>query len=200
MSTVLEGPQPLHPDVVVRLPERYEVVNGEVVEVAPMSGFAAEVANRIRDELSHHARAARSGRARMDMLFRLPLPEDRHRNREPDAAFVSFARWPEDRPLPYRGNAVDVVPDLVVEVASPTDPAEDVLATAHEYLRAGATLVWVVYPRVRQVYAYTSVGGAPRVYGEADTLGAGDVLPGFGVPVAVLFPPADESGSQDDEG
>ena len=38
------------------LPDRYEVVNGEIVEKAPMSGFASEVANRIRDELTLHGR------------------------------------------------------------------------------------------------------------------------------------------------
>lgn len=185
MATVLEPAAPAE----VALPDHYEVVNGEVVEIPPMSGFASEVANRIRDHLVVYAAARRSGRSRNDMLFRVPLPEDRTRKRVPDVAFVSFDRWPEDRPMPYKGDPVDVVPDLVVEVASPTNKAEELLAKAFDYLRAGTRLVWVVYPRVRQLYAYTGVGETPRLFTEADTLDGGDVLPDFAVPMAGLFPP-----------
>jgi Uma2 family endonuclease len=125
----------------------------------------------------------------MEMLYRLPLAADRSRNRRPDVAFVTFDRWPEDRPMPYRGNPVDVVPDLVVEVASPTDDAEDLVAKAHEYLEAGVRLVWLVYPRSRVVYAYESPT-AVRVFTATDDLDGGTVLPGFRAPMAQLFPPA----------
>src|SRR5689334_7988624 len=100
-----------------RLPDRYEVVNGQVVEIRPMSAFSSEVANRLRDELAFYGRSSRCGRARNDLLFRLALPADPTRNREPDVAFITIDRWPEDRPLPYRGNPMDVAPNLVVEVA-----------------------------------------------------------------------------------
>ena len=95
--------------------------------------------------------------------------------------------------MPTRGNPVDVVPNLMVEVVSPTDCAEDVLAKAHEYLRAGAELVWVVFPRLRQLYAYRAAGTAPVLFTAGDTLDSGTLLPGFSVPMAGLFPiPADE--------
>jgi Uma2 family endonuclease len=182
MSTVIDA----EPDA--QLPDRFEVVHGEVVEIPPMSGFASAVANRINRRLMAYGEQRKIGWPWMDMIFHVPQPDDPTRNRKPDVAFITFDRWPEDRPLPYRGNAVDVVPNLVVEVASPTDDAEDLIAKAHEYLRAGTQLVWVVFPRVRQLYAYTAVGTAPRVYTEADTLDAGDVLPGFSTPLAPLFP------------
>jgi Uma2 family endonuclease len=182
MATVVDD------ETTVELPDRYEVVNGVIVEVPPMSGFSSEVANRIRDHLTVYAASRRNGRPRSDMLFRIPLPNDRTRSREPDVAYISFDRWPESRPLPYRGNPVDVVPELMVEVASPTDTAEELLAKAHEYLRAGANLVWVVFPLLRQVYAYTAQDAPPRVFGAADALDAGDVLPGFVAPMAGLFP------------
>ena len=182
MSTAID------PTSEAKLPDRYEVVYGQVVEIPPMSAIASEFANRLRDQLVVYATRANNGRARMDMLFGIPQGDDPTRNREPDVAFISFERWPENRPLPYRGNPVDVVPNLVVEVASPTDEAEDLIAKAHEYLRAGAELVWVVFPRVRQLYAYTAVGAAPRLFAETDTLDAGAVLPGFSIPLAPLFP------------
>jgi Uma2 family endonuclease len=183
-----------------QLPDRYEVVNGRVLEIPPISAFSGEVANRFRDQLTAYALRTNRGRARNDMLFRLPLPEDGTRNRAPDVAFISFDRWPAAHPLPYRGNPVDVVPNLVVESASPTDDAEDLLSKAHEYLRAGVEIVWVVYPRLRQLYAYTAVGTAPQLFTETDSLTCEAVLPGFSIPMAGLFPPlADEPTPENDE-
>ena len=170
-----------------RLPDRYEVVNGEIVELPPMSGLSSEVANRIQNELVVYGRASRLGRPRIDMLFRLPLPADQARNRRPDVAFICFDRWAADRPFPYRKNPVDVVPDLMVEVASPNDEAEDLLAKAYEYFEAGVRLVWLVYPRLRVVHAYES-STTFRVFTVADELDGGSVLPGFRVPMVQLFP------------
>jgi Uma2 family endonuclease len=194
MATVLD------PTTDIPLPDRYEVVNGEVVEKPPMSWLAREVANRLRDELVVYGRASGRGRPRNDMLFRVPLPGDRGRSREPDVAFITFDRWPNDRPLPEEGDPADVVPNLMVEVVSPTDKAEDLVAKAYEYLRAGGELVWVIYPRVRQLYAYTAVGTAPRLYTDADTLDGGAVLPGFSVPIAGLFPPTADPPDGEDDG
>jgi len=178
----------LEPETESRLPDRYEVVNGEVVELPPMSTFSAEVANRIRDELALYCRTSRLGRTRNDMLFHVPLAADPSRSRRPDVTFISFDRWPENRPLPYRGEPMEVIPELIVEVASPNDEAEDLLAKAHEYLEAGARLVWLVYPRLRVVHAYESPT-KPRVFTVADDLDGGTVLPDFRVPMVQLFPP-----------
>jgi Uma2 family endonuclease len=178
----------LEPEIESRLPDRYEVVNGEIVELPPMSTFSAEVANRIQNHLVVYGLSSRLGRPRMDMLFHVPLPADQSRNRRPDVTFISFDRWPADRALPYRGDPADVIPELVVEVASPTDEAEALLAKAHEYLEAGVLLVWLVYPRLRVLYAYESAIRF-RVFTATDDLDGGDVLPGFRVPMAQLFPP-----------
>lgn len=182
------------------LPDHYEVVNGRVVEIAPMSAFSGEIANRVRDELTAYCRASRRGRARNDMLFCIPQAEDQTRNRAPDVAFMSFDRWPESRPMLYRGNPVDVVPNIAVEVVSPTDDAEDVLAKTYEYLRGGVELVWVIFPHLRHLYAYTAPSAAPQLFTEADTLDGGTVLPGFSVAMAGLFPAmADTPQAEGDE-
>src|SRR5207244_9611398 len=107
--------------------------------------------NRQLDVYGARTNAGWSG---LEMLFRLPLSEDESRNRRPDIAFVTNDRWPESTPIPYRGNPVDVVPDLAVEVVSPTDDAEALQEKVEEYLRAGVRLVWVVYPLVRKLFAY----------------------------------------------
>jgi len=183
MSAVLDAPPDLD------LPDHYEVVNGVIVENEPMSGYASEIANRLNSKLTVYAEAHKNGRSRMDMLFRVPVPHDPTRQREPDVAFISYERWPEARPLPYSGAPVDVVPDLVVEVASPSNLADELLLKGLDYLRAGARLVWLIYPLSQHIYAYTHVNERPRLFTETDIMDAGDVLPEFSVPVSALFPP-----------
>jgi Uma2 family endonuclease len=189
----------LEPETEVRLPDRYEVINGEVVEMPPVSSFACEVANRIQNHLVVYGLNTRLGRPRMDMMFHVPFPADPTRNRRPDVVFISFDRWPESRPLPYRGEPMEVVPELIVEVASPNDEAEDLLSKAHEYLEAGAKLVWLVYPRLRVIHAYESPT-KPRVFTAPEELDGGTVLPDFRVRVDQLFPPMiPEPPSESDE-
>ncbi len=128
------------------LPDHYEVVNGQVVEIAPRSVFASEIANRLRDHLMAYVLRTNTGRTRMDMMFHIPL------------------------------------------------------AKVYEYLRAGAELVWVIFPRQRQLFAYTAPDTAPRVFTAADTIDGGNVLPGLSVSMVGLFPAvADEPQAEDDE-
>jgi len=176
------------PAVEPTLPDRYEVVDGEVVELEPMGWYAAEVANRIRDELTFYGRTSGRGRTRSDMLFNLTLPGGRTRQRVPDVAFISFDRWPQDRPLPIEGDPSDVVPELLVEVASPTDRADDLFGKAQEYLTAGGLIVWIVLPVVRQAYIFEP-GAKPRAVLVQDELDGGAALPDLRVPMAGLFPP-----------
>jgi hypothetical protein len=48
--------------------------------------------------------------------------------------------------------------------------------------------VWVVFPRLRHLYAYAAADTAPRLFTATDSLDAGTVLPGFTIPMAGLFP------------
>ena len=172
----------------VKLPERYEVVNGEIVEVEPMSIYASEVASALNDELVVYGRATKTGRSRVEMACVIPLPEDTTRNRIPDVAFYTYDRWPADRPVPFYGNPIDIVPDLAVEVVSPTDIHQDVIEKVHEYLRAGVRLVWLVMPKPKQIVVYKSLTDNKTLVA-TDFLDGGDVLPNFSVNVGSLFPP-----------
>lgn len=166
----------------------YEVINGQRREMPPMSTVAAKVAGRLVRGMGRFADDRGLGEVVPEALFRLPLAEDESRNRRPDVAFVSFRRWPADREQPHETNAWDVVPDLAVEVVSPSDLAEDGLDKVLEYLRAGVRLVWVIYPKQRQAYVYESPDQV-RVVTDAGALDGGAVLPGFTMPLAALFDP-----------
>jgi Uma2 family endonuclease len=162
----------------------FEIIDGQRVELPPMSYYAVLVATRLVAEIQQFAKAHDLGRAVSEGLFHLALPIDR--NRRPDLAFVSYARWPKDRPLNKGENAWDVTPDLAVEVVSPTDYAEELMTKIDEYFRAGVRLVWVIFPAHGLVHVYES-WTTVRILTRADTLDGGAVVPGFQLPLRELF-------------
>ena len=173
------------------LPEFFEIIDGEVVEIPPMGINEIAIANELKQFLDAYLRDQPLGRFYIETLHDLRPVVDR--NRRPDAAFVSFERWPKDKPFP-RGNAWPVVPEIAVEVVSPHDDAIELITKIHEYFRAGARLAWVVFQPVAQVYVYESTTSI-RVLGRGDALEGGDVLPGFRVPLAELFGPEQAPGA-----
>lgn len=185
------------PPVLGRIPDEmlYEVIDGEIVEMPPVSVFANKIAFRLARKIGNYAEDRDLGEAVTEVLFRLPIETDRYRNRRPDVAFVSYARWPRGTPQPYRDNAWDVVPDLVIEVVSPTDYADELMEKVQEYFAAGVRAVWVVYPKPRVMHVYDSPT-AIRGLAAADDLDGGAVIPGLRVRLAEVFAdaPADDPG------
>ncbi len=165
----------------------YEIVDGQRVELPPMSAYASRVTFRLGYELARFANEHNLGEAVTEVLFRLPLEQSR--NRRPDVAFVSYERWPKGRPQPTNGNAWDVVPDLAAEVISPNDLADEIQEKIEEYFRADVRLVWVVYPVRRVVYVYESLTQVSVRRG-MEELEGGQVLPGLRLSLAKVFPEA----------
>lgn len=165
--------------------DRFEVVHGQRVELPPMSAYASIIASRLLIELGVWCKAKAKGRAVSETLFRLSLASGEVQRR-PDVAFVSYDRWPQKEPVPKDEAGWNVVPDVAVEVISPTDRAEDVLEKIEEYFQAGALQVWVVYPRRIIIHIYESLS---QIHGltHGDELKGGNVLPDFHLALADLF-------------
>ncbi len=107
--------------------------------------------------------------------------------RAPDVAFTSATRLPAGRITP---GYAEVVPDLVVEVVSPSDRFAVVRDKARMWLSFGVQLVWVVFPVSRTVEVYRAgvdTGDTAETLTEADNLNGGSVLPGFTCPLSDLF-------------
>ncbi|TVS14944.1 MAG: Uma2 family endonuclease [Planctomycetaceae bacterium] len=163
----------------------YEVVHGQRKEKASMGMLQAWVASTLLVVLDNFVRSHRLGKVIAESLFVLDPATDSQRR--PDLAFVSRQRVGK----PTQTAAWDVVPDLAVEVISPTNRAPEVLEKIHEYFAAGVQLVWVVYCQPRQVYVYRSTTNI-QVLTPADTLEGDDVITGFTLPVAKLFEDLDD--------
>jgi Uma2 family endonuclease len=161
----------------------YEIVNGQRVDIPPMSAYATWLAARLHMRLGLYTEEKGLGTSVPEMLF--VLDAEHNLRRRPDVAFVSTARWPLDRALPETGDW-EVVPDLAVEVISPNDVFKDVLAKVREYFHYGVQVVWVVAPEERQVYVYDSPTHVRILTGQ-DELTGGEVVPGFRLPLGLLF-------------
>jgi Uma2 family endonuclease len=163
--------------------DHYEIIDGTRVELPPMSAESSGLAADLTNFLTNYGLAHNLGKAYPEMLVKLPLPVDR--NRRPDVIFVPFTRWPRDHRRPDT-NEWPVLPDLCIEVVSPTDHAEEIETKVNEYFEAGVRLVWVVYPRQERFYVYDSPAQVRRLT-RSDTLDGGVVLPDFRLPLAELF-------------
>jgi Uma2 family endonuclease len=148
-----------------------------------MGSHESGIANLLAELLNEEARKDRLGRAFVELLFLIDV--DQNLKRRPDLAFVLVARWPFRKQVP-EGEAWEMVPDLAVEVVSKSNGAEEIVEKVGEYFQTGTRLVWIVYPRVRQVYVYTSPTEV-RILPESADLDGGKVVPCFRISLKRLF-------------
>ena len=158
----------------------HELVEGELVEMAPPGEIHADISAELAVRLRPYARQHNLGRVFVELGFRLKSRPDTVRT--PDVSLVKAERLPER----LRRGFFPGAPDLAVEVVSPSDNAAYLDSKIQDYLRHGAQRVWVVYPETQSVVVYLLDGTAHR-YGAADTLTDEEFLPGFALPLKELF-------------
>ena len=100
-----------------------------------------------------------------------------------DVCFFSYERLPRGD-IPE--GLLDVVPNLVVEVRSPSDRWGKIFAKVVEYLEAGVLVVVVLDPATASASVYR-MEEIQQIFHNGDALILPDVLPDFSVPVERLF-------------
>jgi Uma2 family endonuclease len=104
--------------------------------------------------------------------------------RIPDVAFFSWKRLPEGE-FPEEAIA-SCIPELAVEVLSPSNTPREMTMKVAEYFSAGVKLVWLIDPKTQTTEEYTSPTDCRHV-GKTQALDGRDVLPGFTLPLKQLF-------------
>jgi Uma2 family endonuclease len=175
-------------DDLLELPDddqrRVELLRGECLEMPPAgfehSHIGGWILFHINRYLLEHPIGAAAGEGAGFIIQRDP-----DTLLSPDVAFVSNERLP---PPEERTGYLHAVPDLVVEVVSPSDRYSNITDKVLLYLEHGARLVWVIHPsqRAATVYNAASPDTAHILRGD-DMLDGGDVLPGFQIPLSALF-------------
>ena len=170
----------------IDLPEnadrRFELIDGRIVEKVPTEEHGAIVVN-ISTELKLFARQQQPP-DRVTVEPRHSPEGDDINDRLPDVAYTTAARA---KPITRKG-AVPQMPDLVVEVKSPSDSFTQIRAKANYYLENGARMVWLVFPDRHVVEVYTEDGELLKLSErDNDVLDGGDYLPGFRMSLRDVF-------------
>ncbi len=162
---------------------RGELVRGVFCETMSAGQLHGKLALRLGARLLDHAEAHGLGTV-VGTDSGILLEHDPDTVREPDLAFTATARLP---PGQVSDGYAEVVPDLVVEVASPNDRLGELAERAAMWLGFGVRLVWVVHPGSKTVDIRSVGTEAVESLTEADSLDGGSVLPGFTCPLSQLF-------------
>lgn len=168
----------------------FEYVNGERIVLSPNLPGHGEIARLLFRALENAIVPGGLG----DVYFELPFalvdsPSWVKGSRVPDVMFFSAERLsaykastPDWRDKPFL-----IVPDLAVEILSPSDRFGDVHDKVAGYLADGVQMVWVINRQEKTVQVHRQ-GSAQYATLFADgTLDGGTLIPGFTLPVAKLF-------------
>ena len=163
---------------------RYELVEGEVVELSPANDEHSGISVNIGTAFNNYSRLYGFGQAGVEAGHILVTGPDTVRG--PD---VSFRFVPRERRRQSTGFLAGA-PDIAVEVVSPSNTAAEIERKVGEYLAAGSQRVWVVYPATRTAARRVVVhhsGGTAITYSGSDVITDEELLPGFSLPLSEIF-------------
>jgi len=162
--------------------KRYELVRGELRTMSPPSFRHAEIAGNFYAPLCAYARANNLGRVGVgDPGFMLARDPDLVL--APDVAFIRAGRL---APGAKAEGFLPGAPDLVVEVVSPGDTADEVAEKVEDWLSLGSRMVVAISDRRRTVIVHRP-GQPPRVLRGEEIFDCEDVVPGFRLPSPEIF-------------
>lgn len=162
----------------------FYLINGELFEDAMPGRTHARLAVRIARYLDEFAEGRGQGEVTSECGY-FP-PDTRYTALLPDVAYQRFDRLPDPPPEGY----VPQMPDLAVEIQSPSDSRQKMLQKSRAYLENGTTAVWLVQPkrRVVEVCRLREDGNIQsELFGPGDRLSDEDILPGFELEVSKIF-------------
>jgi len=165
---------------------RYELSEGELIVTPSPNLFH----NELRDELNAQLRAFVKSHKLGLITSETDMQLAGDVVRRPDVAFISTERL---RGLDRRKIPVPLSPDLVIEIVSENDRADDLILKVKQYLTAGTKAVWLFYPSTRLAYRYV----ANKLDPEVRSADAGhvfeepEILPGISIPLVEIFTPAE---------
>ncbi|MCS6872942.1 MAG: Uma2 family endonuclease [Anaerolineae bacterium] len=162
--------------------KRYELIDGELVEMAPTGGSHGEIEMTVGALVWNYVRQHRLGHVLVGEVG-FYVRNDPYTVRGADIAFIRAEKVP---PEGIPSSFLSIVPDLVVEVVSPNDRSADIAAKVAEWLAFGVETVWIVYPSERTVHVHRQSDTSQVLSGD-DLLEGSGALAGFNVPVRAIF-------------
>ncbi len=156
---------------------RLEYFEGEVIEMASPRPIHSIVFGNLFSQLYPLAKSRTLGMVFAESEFQI----GRERRLIPDIAFLSLAKA---KSVDTSSTPILEIPDLAIEVLSPSESAAHVDRKITAYLDAGVSEVWVIIPETRHIYIHAI--GKTTLLTVADTLESA-FFPGWSMPVSAVF-------------
>ena len=168
----------------MNMAEKYYLIDGELCVKMSPNHLHGCIASEIARLLGNHVVERGLGRVSIEVGYH--PPGERHTVLLPDVAYESWdraARTPLRTYAPY-------MPDLAVEVVSPSQTLAETRRKAKVYLRHGTVMVWLIDSEQDRAESWTAAeDGAARseIIDKTGELRGGALLPGFLLPLRRLF-------------
>lgn len=175
----------------VALPDEgwhYELVQGRLVRMPPTGlehgAIVARLTAALLQFVDEHGLGLVAG---AETGFLLSRPGEPDTVLAPDIAFIAADRLPAPGTQAWK-TYPRLAPDLVAEIASPSQHRPELAIKAKLWLGAGVRLLWVIWPDMRQVDIWHSGPTTHmRTVEGSDVLEGQPVLPGFTFPLTRLW-------------
>jgi Uma2 family endonuclease len=167
----------------------FELIEGEIVPKMPSVAIHNKTAKRVFLALLPYEQQG-LGEVFQEATFVLTdNPQWVYGSRIPDVMFVSRERLTQfESSVPdWQHKPYILVPELAVEIVSPTDRYSEINAKVIRYLNDGVRLIWVIDPQVRQVVVYRAGSDQQRTLIGDAVLTETQILPDFALPLSELF-------------
>jgi len=180
--------RPITADELAAMPthERYELVLGRLVPVAPASTDHGELGANLTRLVLNYVYDNTLGRAYIaETGFDITRPGDVGQTvLGADLAFMRAGRVP---PRGRKPAFKKITPDLVYEIASGGQTRDEMADKARLWTSRGVRLCWMQWPTRRTIDVWHPSDEAPQTLSQDDELDGEDVLPGFRCFVAAAF-------------
>ena len=158
-----------------------ELVRGEVIHMPPPGGLhgvcCSKACRRVGNFVEDNNRATVTSNDTGFITERRPDSV-----RGPDISFWTMERLTEI-PVGY----IEITPDLLIDVLSPSNTSKQIRTKLIEYFAKGVRLIWVIAPEDRTLTIYRTPEEG-RVLHETASVTGEDVLPGFTCRVSDMLP------------
>ena len=161
-----------------------ELIRGVLHETVSVGKVHGRIAMTLGGALAGHVRPRRLGTV-IGSDAGVLIQRNPDTVREPDIAYISAERMPFDD---QSDGYLEAVPELVVEIVSPSDRDTDVREKTDMWLDLGVSMALVVRPAERMIIVHRPGVLAVTLSGDG-VLDGGDVLPGFSLPLREIFDP-----------
>jgi Uma2 family endonuclease len=159
----------------------YQIIGGEVVVTPSASPFHQDIVLNIATRLAPFVRSHRLGKL---LLSPLDVPFNEGEVYQPDIAFIS-----QSKIAGITKEAVETLPDLVVEVLSPSNAYYDLTHKKEIYAKYGVSEYWIIDPIEQSIEVLINEGNLYRTDRllRKPAMLESSLFPGFSMSVEDVF-------------